>query len=86
MHMLAIEAALEPVMLTPVSIGDSSYPTAQKNVQASERQVYEDDVDVTTDITTSVRDTIPLRIADLSEEQVRQARLVIPADVANLRC
>lgn len=69
---LAIEAAFEPITLTPVSIGDSSYATTQESVHASGRQEYEEDVDATIKITTRTRDTILPRIPDLSEVQVCQ--------------
>lgn len=73
-------------MLTRFSIGDSSYATAQEKVQASERQKHEDDVAATIGITTSIRGTIPLKIPDFSEEQVRQALSMIPTEVTNMRC
>lgn len=69
----------------PLSMGGSSYATAQQNVQTSGHQEYEDNVDATIDITTRIMDTIPLWVPDFSEEHVRQARSMIPADVIKMR-
>lgn len=57
-----------------------------RNTQASGRQEYKYDVDATIQISTRMRDAIPLRTPNFLEEQVQYARSMILADVTNMRC
>lgn len=75
-------------MLTPASATSTplTYETAQEDFAHASREVQDDGVDETIDITQRIREALPVRIPPLSEKQLEQAMSIIPPDGPKFRC
>lgn len=78
----------EPLMLTPASTVSSplTYETAREDLGPTSSGGRDEEVDETIDISTRIRDTLPVRIPPLTEKQLAQALSIVPPDGPQFRC